>query len=328
MVYSSIVIFDFSRPDFIRRAVCFLLKEISGTDSEIILIKSYKDPDIEKFLEDNSVKYTTLMEQNRQSDYIKTACEVASGEIMIFMDDDDTFYSGKIKYVSDLFRENKNLGYYHNNFDTIDELENITAIRNYKTPEFESLYIDSNRKSEFFKNSKNIRLMLRIRPDFNSSSIVIRKSLLSASHKNYGFNVRPDSFIFTLALMSTMDLMLDNKVLTHYRIYSGNVSTSYNATTAQLMETFKEAFSSGISMFDIIQRMAKDSAFETYIEVRIINLKLAYNFWSLTRTYKISFREKVLVLGIDFMHEFGYITLSAMPAFVKLRVMKLFYHAK
>ena len=83
--------------------------------------------------------------------------------------------------------------------------------------------------------------MLRIRPDFNSSSIVIRKSLLSAYHENYDFNVRPDSFIFTLALMSTMDLMLDNKVLTHYRIYGGNVSTSYNATTTRLMETFMDA---------------------------------------------------------------------------------------
>ena len=328
MVYSSIIIFDFRRPDFIHRAVGFLLKEISGTDSEIILIKSYKDPEIEKFLDDNSVKYITLMKQNRQSDYIKTACEVASGEIMIFMDDDDIFYTGKIKYVSGIFMEKKNLGYYHNNFDTIDDSENTTAIRNYKTPEFESLYINSNRKSGFFKNSKNIRLMLRIRPDFNSSSIVIRKSLLSEYHENYDFNVRPDSFIFTLALMSNMDLMLDNKVLTHYRIYSGNVSTSFNATTARLMETFMEAFSSGISMFDIIQTIVKNSAFETYIKLRIINLKLAYNFWSMTRTYKISFQEKVLVLGIDFMHEFVYITLSAMPAFVKLRVMKLFYHAK
>ena len=328
MVYSSIVIFDFSRPDFIHRVIGSLLKEITGTDSEIILRKSYKDPEIEHFLEDNSVKYINLMEHNRQSDYIKIACEVASGEIIIFMDDDDTFYSGKIKYVSDLFMKNKNLGYYHNNFDTIDELENITAIRNYKTPEFESLYIENNRKAEFFKNNKNIRLMLRIRPDFNSSSIVIRKSLLSAYHENYDFNVRPDSFIFTLALLSTMDLMLDNKVLTHYRIYSGNVSTSYNATPARLIETFMQAFSSGISMFDIIQTIVKGSAFETYIELRIINLKLAYNFWSMTRTYKISFQEKVMLLRIDFIHEFGYIILSVMPAVVKLRVIKIFYHAK
>ncbi len=328
MVYSSIIIFDFSRPDFIHRSVHFLIKEISGTDSEIILIKSYKNPEIERFLDDNNVKYMDLMERNKQSDYIKTACEIASGEIIIFMDDDDIFYPGKIKYVSDLFKENKNLGYYHNNFDTIDESENITVNRNYKTPEFESLYIDGNRKSEFFRNSKNLRLMLKIRPDFNSSSIAVRKSLLSEYHEDYNFNVRPDSFIFTLALMSSLDLMLDNSILTHYRIYRGNVSTSYNATVDQLRETFMGAFSSGISMFEIIQAMVKGSAYENYIELRIINLKLAYNFWSLTRTYRINFHGKLMVMGIDLIHEFGYIALSAMPAFIKLKAMKIFYHAK
>ena len=328
MVYSSIVIFDFSRPDFIRSAIAFLKKEMSGVDSEIILIKSYKDLEMEKFLADNNILYIDLIEHNKQSDYIKTACKIASGEVIIFMDDDDIFYPGKIKYVTNLFNDNKNLGYYHNNFDTIEESGNITVNRNYKTPEFETLYIDNNSKPEFFKKNKNLRLMLKIRPDFNSSSIAIRKTLISAYHEDYDFNVRPDSFIFAIALMSSMDLMLDNKVLTHYRIYSGNVSTSYNATVDKLRETFMEAFSSGVSMFGIIHTMVKGSAYENYINLRIINLKLAYNFWSLTRAYKINFQGKVLILPVDFIHEFGYISLSAMPGFIKLKAMKIFYHAK
>jgi hypothetical protein len=328
MVYCSIIIFDFSRPDFIYRAVDFLKKEISGIDSEIILIKSYRNPDIEKFLDDNEIKYIDLMDENKQSDYIKTACKVASGEIMIFMDDDDMFYPGKIKYVSDIFKKNKNLGYYHNNFDTIDESENINVNRNYKTPKFETLYINNNAKSEFFKKARNLKLMLKIRPDFNSSSIAVRKSLLSEYNKDYDFNVRPDSFIFGLALISSMDIMLDNIVLTHYRIYSGNVSTSYNASLDKLRKTFMEAFSAGISMFGIIETMLRGSAFESYIELRIINLKLAYNFWSLTGKYKINFHGKILILKIDFIHEFGYMALSAMPASVKLKAIKMFYHAK
>ncbi len=328
MGYSSIVIFDFKRPDFIHKAVDFLIKEIYGTDSEIVLLKSYRDSELEKFLNDNNIKYTDLMEKNKQSDYIKAACKIASGEVLIFMDDDDIFYPGKIKYVSELFNNNINLGYYHNNFDTINESENITVNRNYKTPEFETLYIDNNSKPEFFKKNKNLRLMLKIRPDFNSSSIAVRRSLLSGYHENYDFNVRPDSFIFALALISSMDIMLDNKILTHYRLYSGNVSTSYNATVAQLRETFMEAFSTGISMFSIIEGMVRNTAYENYIELRIINLKLAYNFWSLTRTYKIGFHGKALAMKIDFIHEFGYIGLSAMPVFIKLKAMKIFYHAK
>ncbi|WMT50615.1 MAG: glycosyltransferase family A protein [Ferroplasma sp.] len=328
MVYSSIIIFDFKRPDFVEKAVNFLIKESSGTDSEIILIKSYKDPKIEKFLDDNNIVYADLLDKNKQSDYIKTACKVASGEILTFMDDDDIFYPGKIKYVSDIFKANKDLGYYHNNFDTIDENGNPKINRNYKTPEFETLYIENKEKASFFKRNKNLKLMLKIRPDFNSSSIAIRKIILSEYQENYDFNVRPDSFIFALSLMSKMDLMLDDKVLTHYRIYSGNVSTSYNATVDKLRETFMEAFSSGISMFDIIKTIVNGSAYENYIELRIINLKLAYNFWSLSRTYKVNLGSKFLALSIDLIHESGYIILSAMPVFIKLKAMKIFYHAK
>ena len=328
MVYSSIIIFDFKRPDFVEKAVNFLIKESSGTDSEIILIKSYRDTKIEKFLDDNNIVYTDLLDKNKQSDYIKTACRAASGEILIFMDDDDIFYTGKIKYVSDIFKVNKDLGYYHNNFDTIDENGNPKTNRNYKTPEFETLYIGNKEKASFFKRNKNLKLMLKIRPDFNSSSIAIRKIILSEYQENYDFNVRPDSFIFALSLRSQLDLMLDNKVMTHYRIYSGNVSTSYNATVDKLRETFMEAFSSGISMFDIIETIVKGSPYENYIELRIINLKLAYNFWSLSRTYKVNLGSKFLALSIDLIHESGYIILSAMPVFIKLKAMKIFYHAK
>ena len=328
MVYSSIVIFDFKRPDFIHKAVNFLIKEIQGTDSEIILLKSYREPRLEKFLDDNNIKYKDLMENNKQSDYIKAASKIASGELLIFMDDDDIFYPGKIKYVSGIFNNNKNLGYYHNNFDTVDASENITVNRNYKTPVFETVYIDNNNKQEFFQKTKNLRNMLKIRPDFNSSSIAIRRSLISEYHENYDFNVRPDSFIFSLALISSLDIMLDNKVLTHYRIYNGNVSTSYNSTVDQLRETFMVAFSEGISMFSIIEAMLKNTAYENYMELRIINLKLAYNFWSLTRKYKIGFHEKITALKIDFIHESGYMALSSMPVFIKLKAMKIFYHAK
>ena len=73
MVYSSIVIFDFSRPNFIYKAIDFLKNEIHGTDSEIILIKSYNNSEIEKFLNLNNIIYADLMIQNKQSDYIKTA---------------------------------------------------------------------------------------------------------------------------------------------------------------------------------------------------------------------------------------------------------------
>ena len=328
MVYASVIIFDFKRPDFVKDAITSIKSNSTGLEFEIILIKSYKDLDIERFLNENKVAYFDLMEKIQQSDYIKTAAKAAKGEIIMFLDDDDIFYPEKIGYLINIFKVHTNLGYYHNNFDTVDQSENIILNRNYKTPVFDSVYIDNKLKSDFFKHKRNLRLLLKIRPDFNSSSIAIRRVLLFEYHEDYDFNVRPDSFLFILALQSSMDIFIDSKVLTHYRIYSGNVSTSYNATIVRLRETFMGAFSSGITMFSVIQTITKGTAYQNYIEIRMINLKLAYNFWSLSRTYKINFQEKIFALSINLIHEAIYIILSLMPAFIKLKAMKIFYHAK
>ena len=327
MVYASVIIFDFNRPNFIKDAITSIKSSSPGLDFEIIVIKSYIDLDIEKFLDEHSIVYIDLMEEMQQSDYIKAAVSAASGEIIIFMDDDDIFYPEKIGYVIDIFKTNKNLGYYHNNFDTIDESKNIIPNKNYKTPEFRTVYISADNKFYFFKNRKNLQTILKIRPDFNSSSIAIRRNLISEYHEDYNFNVRPDSFIFVLALISSMDIMLDYKVLTHYRIHNENVSTSYDTTINKLRAIFMEGFSKGIPMFENIEKMVRDTTYENYIKLRIVNLKLAYNFWALDKTFKLQKHDIFTILKIDIIHETLYIILSSMPAFIKLNVMKIFYHS-
>jgi len=325
MVYASVVIFDYDRKKFIKDLINSLLVDIGDKDVEILLIKSYTDEEIETYLEANNIRFFDLLDRKSQSDYIKCALKESRGEVLIFHDDDDKFIEGKINYAYNIFLEHEDLGYFHNNFDTIDQQGKIAYNKNYKTPQFNSLYIKNSGKALYF--NKKIKLLNHIRPDFNSSSISIRKSIFSDFNGKFEFNVRPDTFLLLVALLSNYSLLFDNKVLTHYRLYGDNVSTSYNTSISRMRSTFMKAFSDGTDIFLYYSAFLKNTPYNNYLRLRIINLELAYNFWALERKYKISRPELKLILQVDFVHELGYYIISILPKRLKLLVMKLAYKA-
>ena len=325
MVDASVVIFDYDRKNFIKDIIKSIAVNIGDKNIEILVIKSYEDPEIDNFLKNNNIRFFTLLENKSQSDYIKCAVKESLGEILMFHDDDDQFADEKISYVYDLFYQHEDLGYYHNNFNTIDQKGNIVYNRNYKTPEFEPAYIKNSDKPMYF--NKNIKLLNHIRPDFNSSSICIRKSIITGFQKDFEFNVRPDTFLLIMALLSDLSLFLDNKILTHYRLYGDNVSTSYNTSITKMRDTFMKAFSEGTDIFSYYSHFLEDTPYASYMKLRIINLKLEYNFWALERKFKITYSELKLILRVDPVHESGYYIISILPAKLKIMVMKISYKA-
>ncbi|ARD84801.1 glycosyltransferase family 2 [Ferroplasma acidiphilum] len=325
MVDASVVIFDYDRKEFIKDTIKSIVSNIGNHNIEILVIKSYEDGEIDEFLKNNNVKFVTLLDNKSQSDYIKCAVKESLGEILMFHDDDDQFANDKIGYVCNLFNQHEDLGYYHNNFNTIDQEGNAVYNRNYKTPEFASLYIKNSEKTLYF--NKKIKLINYIRPDFNATSICIRKSIITDFHKNFEFNVRPDTFLLIMALLSDLSLFFDNKVLTHYRLYGDNVSTSYNAPVTKMRKTFMKAFLEGTKIFSYYLNFLEDTPYSYYLQLRIINLKLAYNFWALKRKYKITHSELKIIFQADLLHESEYYIISILPARLKLLVMRLAYNA-
>ena len=325
MVYISVVVFDYNRKDFIRDVVASIIEDARDIDVEILVVKSYVDENIDNFLAQNNIRFFNLLENNKQSDYIKCAIEQSNGDVLVFHDDDDQFTHEKIKYLYKIFSEHRDLGYYHNNYDTIDQKGNIVKNKNYKTPTFNPVYIKDKEKSLYFND--RIKFLLKVKPDFNSSSIAIRKSIIKNFKQNFEFNVRPDTFIMVAALLSKLSLFFDNKVLTHYRIYGNNVSTSYNASISRMRNTFMKAFSEGNDIFTYYLHFIENTSYTRYMKIRIANLQLAYNFWSLQRKYKLSRENLRLILRVDFVHEFGYFLVSLLPSNIKILIMKIVYKA-
>ena len=106
-----------------------------------------------------------------------------------------------------------------------------------------------------------------------------------------------------MALISDFSLFFDNKVLTHYRLYGDNVSTSYNTSITKMRNTFMKAFSEGTDIFYYYLGFLEDTPYFSYMKLRIINLQLAYNFWALERKYKITRTELKLILKVDLVQD-------------------------
>ena len=68
MVDASVVIFDYDRKNFIKDIVKSIAVNIGDKNIEILVIKSYEDPEIDNFLKDNNIRFFTLLDQKKQSD--------------------------------------------------------------------------------------------------------------------------------------------------------------------------------------------------------------------------------------------------------------------
>ena len=162
---------------------------------------------------------------------IAVGVENCRGEVICFLDDDDTWESTKLQAVHDLFGRNVELCYYHNGFRMIDELGRpvqqatlrILQRRMHRVRRMET----DRRKASFGV----IRKMIKIGVNFNMSCITIRKHVvLSFIEHLRGLNGKSsnvDTFMLYAALLSGGKLFADDRELTLYRIHGRNTSATF-----------------------------------------------------------------------------------------------------
>lgn len=144
----------------------------------------------------------------------------SSGEVICFLDDDDLWKEERLQTVHHLFMEHKGVGYYHNSVEPFNDLSNNVERKQYE--------VVRGKRNLYVKNSEKWRLIRRITgyyPDFNMSSICIRRDIIS---KRLGqlrkMKSSPDTFIYFCALESECDFFLDSTQLTFYRHHGLNLT--------------------------------------------------------------------------------------------------------
>lgn len=236
--YISVIITAYNRKEFLLNAIKSAVNQtLDKKYYEIIAIKNYKDDTIDNYIQDNKI-ISIITNTKSLGGKLVEALNIAKGNVISFLEDDDLFSNDKLETVYNKFKDNKDLIYYHNSMIPIDD-KNKLLKRWYKQEDKEITY-------NYRSTHKIIRRGIRY-GSHNLSSISISKTIfLINAHIIYNFTYAIDYGIVLLALNSGRLLISDKHKLTLYRVHNSSINTfnrNYNEFMEQRCLIHKEEYS-------------------------------------------------------------------------------------
>ena len=212
--FISVIIIAHDNKEFLMEAAMSACDQsLRRENFEIICVKNFT----EELFDSELSKYTDVVINSQSRSYggkARAALQAARGYVICFLDYDDLFFKDKLRIVYETFKKNKDLVYFHNGrtsrlseFVTTGSVLTMEPVKSHSIDLKEAHYRDLIR---FFRNY----------PDFNSSSISVRKSILAGKETEIESMVmHPDTFLLFSALESDGMLLDSSMVLTFYRVH-------------------------------------------------------------------------------------------------------------
>ncbi|WP_069807887.1 glycosyltransferase [Vulcanisaeta thermophila] len=229
--YISVLITAYNRRGYLRFAVKSVLNQNFDKPFEVIIIKNFEDPYVDKLsITKGNIKVLNLSNEPIGA-YIARGLEEAEGEVVTFLDDDDAFRSNKLKYLYNIFSTNDNIGYFHHLAYVINS-ENKVIGESIGGPIKEiKLKLEDNLKSSYLCKLVNIGSIM--------SSIAVRRDVLIRwlPYLRKLFN-SPDLFVTLAAFYSGVTLLHEPIKLAYYRVHGNQVSLPWS----QSIEVLKVRF--------------------------------------------------------------------------------------
>lgn len=226
----SVIIVAYNRKQYVKHAVQSVLNQTYDKDKyEIIVVKNFKDEEIDDFLTSNEVNniFSIADEYGKK---LSAGISESKGDIICFLDDDDLFDKDRLNHIYEIFNSYK-ISYYRNSYKNINE----------KGEEVQSRIILNFQKPLYYEYSFDIPMTILSRT-VNLSGTCITKSLinkyLSVLSKLY---ITPDRFINEIPYIENVGSFYDSKKLTLYRIHEsathGQYKDKYTFIDKQLLIT-------------------------------------------------------------------------------------------
>ncbi len=248
----SVIVMAHDRKQYIKNAVDSVLKQTLQRELyEIIIVKSFKDSDIDEYIDQNCER-NIYTEEKPVSCKIKEGATSATYDIVALLDDDDQFSENKLKMIYDSFCNDSSLVYFHNR----------------------SKMVDSEGKFLKFGGAA---------PDFNLSSIAFRKSAINLDMIGK-LSIGLDTFIYTACLDSGKAMVLNDDLLTIYTFHE-SVSV-FRGTFEEAMSFNCKTALSFISSLDIFMKYAKREEVKNILITSRTKFNLNYSIYETIRSGK------------------------------------------
>ena len=223
----SVIVLCYKRENFIVSAVRSIIESnVTNEELEIIVVKSFNNPVIEKKLKELNSKVIHV-DSGLLGTRFSEGIRISTGDIVFLLDDDDIFLSGKIESHLNIYNKYKNVNYIINGYTTIDADGNDKQLVIRKR----SRYLRSLREDNLFLNGPNepydiVYAMKGLDMGFNSSRVSFRR-LLVIPYLEYlsKIEISLDAGLFFIAFYFFKGIFDLKMELTGYRIHSENIST-------------------------------------------------------------------------------------------------------
>lgn len=269
--FISVIITAYNRKEFLLKAVnSVLMQSLPREKYEVIVLKNFYDDHIDQSLEQDGVVNILDTSENVGMMLYK-GYEMSNGEIITYLDDDDLFNHSKLEIVYNNFKDDEELTYYHNSNQLIDSEDKILPKTLRPIPDYPIKVQNKDIDAKIMKSLSKYGV------GFNISSISIRRSVIReqvSSLKDLSQNT--DSFMFYFSLDSPGSLLVDNKILTYYRIHSRNTSTSVS-NSADGQKSITKYHSTSIRSLEMIKHHVKSKMIKKFLACSVLEANVKFH---------------------------------------------------
>jgi len=284
----SIIIAAYNRKDYIYKAFLSAFNQNYPRDNyEIIVVSNFINKEITESATTNPdfIKII-LIDKIGYGDKLKEGINIARGEYICFLDDDDLFTEDKLLVLNDIILKENNIGIIKNYCNLIDSMGN--------TMEFKSnmgiiigLAEPLNYYNIKYKNKDGYFIIAKYQnkySDFigafsNMSSLTILKSIIEKYlNKLSCFFIALESFLLTVAVNENKKCVITSSTLTAFRIHNNNTTSINIGITKQINFLLNES-----NDFRISAIIANNIGYKTSLKVISARLYIAsiYKYYQL-----------------------------------------------
>ena len=231
-----IIIIAYNRKDYIYKAFLSAFNQnYPRDDYEIIVVSNFMDEEISKSAKANPNFIKIVLSENVGYGYkLKEGINIANGEYICFLDDDDMFVENKLSLLNNIISKENNIGIIKNYCNLIDPMDNNIVMKS-NINDIMALAEPLNYYNIKYKNENGFSIVDKyqnsytdlIRAFSNTSSLTLLKSIIvKYFNKLCQILIGPEDFLLTVAMIENKNCIITESVLTRYRVHNNNNSTN------------------------------------------------------------------------------------------------------
>jgi len=223
----AVIVGAYNRRRYLPSAVRSVLAQtIARERYELVVVKNFRSATEDEQLEEAGA-IVMFDEEPRIGRWLRHAIEVSTAPLLTFCDDDDELEPGRLERLLEVFRDHPDVGFYRNRVNVIDAEDRMIPQAQWRVheldPGFDSLgpvYRARDQKSDLLELATE-----RTHATFGTSTMALRRELLEGDLGDaFERTQLEDLFLFLTGVLSPCAVYLDDRRLTRYRFYAGNVT--------------------------------------------------------------------------------------------------------